>query len=308
MGTKITICFWPSIIIALIALIANIVAVLLRKKLFSGPTRIFLTNLACGNIALLFSYVGPIIAGHSDKSNDIRTLALITIVGFLHNANFATIWAITAERFVAVKYPVKFNVYFSPKRRRKIIIFSWVFAFLLGLIIGALATFVASVAFPAIIIFCTVITFLSLVAVYGYIIYVKTRRRRRLNPTNEAIPTSVASVASTRKSKEQERREMYLILLAIGITSSFTFLNAPLLIYVLIYPDGFNLSCSTPRGILFNTGYALRALSKLTDPLLYFYVAYRLKQSRVSTTNAPISTVNVNNHRISAINTTAVSH
>ena len=305
MGTKITICFWPSIVIALIALIANIVAVLLRKKLFSGPTRIFLTNLACGNIALLFSYVGPIIAGHSDKRNDIRTLALTTVVGFLHNANFVTIWVITAERFVAVKYPVKFNVYFSPKRRRTIIIFNWVFAFLLGLIVGPLATFVARIAFPATIIFCTVITLLSLVAVYGYIIHVKTRRRRRLHPTNEANTTSVAY---TRKNKERERREKYLILLAVGITSSFTFLNAPLLIYVLIYPDGFNLSCSTPRGILFNTGYALRALSKLTDPLLYFYVAYRLKQGRVSNTNERISTVHADNYRISAMNTTAISH
>ena len=73
-----------------------------------------------------------------------------------------------------------------------------------------------------------------------------------------------------------------MIFLAIGIATNFILLNAPLVIYTLVFNDNRRvLDCQSNRGKTFNVLFALRALSKLTDPLLYFYVTYKLHKRRV---------------------------
>ena len=156
------------------------------------------------------------------------------------------------------------------------IIFTWGLSLILALLIAALTSFAGIVkAFAVAMLVFLLMTLFNIVIIYGYIIRTMAKRQ---NSQNESVSNRV----DVKKQTDHKRRERNMIFLAIGIATNFILLNAPLVIYTLVFNDNRRvLDCQSSRGKTFNVLFALRALSKLTDPLLYFYVTYRLNKRRV---------------------------
>lgn len=268
-------CFWASLTIAFVAFICNIVAVIYQKQLFPGKIRPFLINLAISNIALLVGYPTPLLFQQTKQSRVSLFMATL-IPAFFNILYFITVWMISNDRFVAVKYPTKYNIYCSIKHRKMIIIFTWGLSLVLALFIAALTSFGEIVkAFSVTMLVFMLMTLFDIVIIYGYIIRKTAKRQHSLNE-------SVNNRLAVGKQTYHKRRERNMVSLTVGIATNFILLNAPLVIYTIIFNDNRRvLDCQSSRGKAFNVLFALRALSKLTDPLLYFYVTYKLNKHRV---------------------------
>ncbi|XP_033110600.1 adenosine receptor A2b-like [Anneissia japonica] len=141
--------FCVSIPLMLAILVGNFIVILSvyrKRALAQTPSNIFISSLALadimnGLIGVPLSIVGYLLRKHFLYPVNCAIWYFMPCLVFIHVSVFNLI-VITVDRFLAIKYPIRYHVWMAPERANRICFF----VFLFGIFIGSISFTVAAVA------------------------------------------------------------------------------------------------------------------------------------------------------------------
>ena len=290
METKTVFCKVPLITISVSAIICNIAIIIFqhRKNIINGRIRYFLFSLVAIDLIYSSFVILMIIISVTQSTSSNNTPRHKTIdatfrslaISFIHIQLF-TQTAIAVERFIAAKFPIVYRNSLS-KVNRKIVI--------VGLWIGSLSLSTA-ITFPAILydyprvvmIICGIIYTLSMILVVTMYLLMTIQIRkgnRRITMRDQDNPGGDQS----RRRERERRQERNTIVLSVTIVVTYFVLNTTLVVYASFFDEGTEStpiaarSCDTNNGIFANIAFGLAVFNRAFDPILYYYLWYRLNK------------------------------
>ena len=293
MATDTVICKSPLATVSASAIACNLVMIILhhRKKIINGGIRHFLYNLISVDMAystFIFTMTIKLIQQNNaeEYTNASRiTQATIRCICFgLTHIQLLTQIAIAVERFVASAYPIIYRNSSSKINRKIVNVGIWLFSLLLG----------AAVTFPSILygyarvipVTCGSMYLISLILVatmYGQVTLHVIKSNERVSEGSNRNNPGESSRNRRQRAKHQERNTM---IFSTAIVTTYFILNTPFIIYTFVFDTKdtsipmFARSCNTTNGLFANVALGLAALNRFFDPLIYFYLRYRLSRRK----------------------------
>ena len=304
-------CKIPLLTISVSAIVCNFITIAIQRKknIINGPIRHLLYSLVSIDIShslLIFvitlkSMTNGDSPGH--KSTQSLPQVIIRTLGFSFTlVQLFTQTAIAMERFIAVKFPIKYRNSLSKVNRKIAVVAIWLVSVLLGIAVTFPSMFLGYPRVNTIICSVTYITSMILVAAMYVSMALEIRHgNNRVNNGNRNNP-----VARARGREERARlQERDTWVLSIAIVGTYFILNTALIINTAFFEEVGETRpmvarpCNTKQDIFSNVAFGLVAFNKVFDPLLYFYAKYRMDKRRRTQIDDARSemptTANVNN-------------
>ena len=281
-------CKIPLLTTSIAAIIGNTLMITLacKRQLLSGSIRYLIYNL--GLVDSLFSLliftrtmITAVKGAHGHGMPSTGHL-IFRFIGFTFTVvQLTTQTAIACERFIAVKFPIIYRS-MANSSRKWILVSVWLGSAAVGLAVVIPSIFLG---YPrAISIFCCGVYSLAIILTTGmYLFMLKELRDNNKKMRKTADSTTDASKKSQEATRAQEQEIFYL---AVGIVSTYFFLNTPLNVYTAFYESSSRVAslvaqpCHTTNGVFANVAVGLASLNKFFDPILYFYMRYRMTKRR----------------------------
>lgn len=309
-------CKIPLLTISSAAIIGNVLMITfaVKRQLLNGSISYLIYSL--GLVDILFSSlvltrttITAVKGAHGHGMPSTGHL-IFRFIGFTFTiVQLTTQTAIGCERFVTVKFPIIYRSTLANSSRKWILLSIWI-----GSAAAGLAVVIPSIllGYPrAISIFCCGVYSLAMTLTAGmYLFMFKEVRDNNKRMRKTADSTGDANKKRQEKSHIQEQEIFYL---AVGIVSTYFVLNTPLNIYSAFYESSSRVAslvaqpCNTTNGVFANIAICLASLNKFCDPILYFYVRYRMTKRRNNQVKANETTGFANAARASGPMTTGTS-
>ena len=258
-----------------------------KRQLLNGSIRYLIYNL--GLVDILFSLliftrttITAVKGAHGHGMPSTGHL-VFRFIGFTFTAvQLTTQTAIACERFIAVKFPTAYRS-MANASRKWILVSVWLGSAAVGLVV-VIPSIV--LGYPrAISIFCCGVYSLAMILTAGmYLFMLKELRDNRIKMRKTA--NSSTTDASKKRQALSRAQEQEILFLAVGIVSTYFFLNTPLNVYSAFYESSSRVAslvaqpCYTTNGVFANVAIGLASLNKFFDPILYFYMRYRMTKRR----------------------------
>lgn len=211
---------------------------------------------------------------------------IIRFLGFnFSHAQLITQVSIASERFVAVKFPIKYRNHQSKLNRKIVSIVIWIVSALFSIAVTLPSLILG---YPRVIgtVCCATYTISLILVTEMYLMTTLEVRKakKRVQKTRNPRRDGRDQLARAR-SHENET-----LILSAAIVGAYFTLNTTLIVYTAFY-EGVEASkpmlarsCYTTDGKLAHIAIGLASLNKLVDPLMYFYLKFymnRRKQGRI---------------------------